>query len=275
MIGMWEELESLYAENGVQIDKASSFYVGDFAGRHFPNSTKMKDRAATDRKWALNVDIPFKTPEEYFLGKPPDPNFMLQGFHVSSLPSLPAFTPSSSPLLPIEPTQELVLFVGYPCLGKTRFYRQHFEPAGYLHVNQDTLKSRDKCVKAVREALATGKKCVVDNTNRDASTRRYYIDAAAKHGVPVRCMWFTGSLELAWHNNLYRAYALPPSVAVRESPRDIVPMSAFSSFKDDFEEPDLKEGFAHVKKVNWVFDGTEVERKRWSMWLQLDEKKGE
>lgn len=37
-------------------DKATSFYVGDAAGR--PN-----DFASTDRKFALNVELPFHTPE--------------------------------------------------------------------------------------------------------------------------------------------------------------------------------------------------------------------
>ncbi|KAJ7086588.1 polynucleotide kinase 3 phosphatase-domain-containing protein [Mycena crocata] len=273
MTGMWQELEKVYAQDGVQIDKQASFYVGDAAGRHYPNSTKAKDFASTDRKFALNVELPFQTPEEYFLGKAPDRNFTLKGFHVSSLPALPLYTPSSSPLLPSPPTQELVLFVGYPSLGKTTFFRQYFEPAGYVHINQDTLKTRDKCVKAVQEALAAGKKCVVDNTNRDAFTRKYYIDAATKLGVPVRCMLFTGSLELAWHNNLYRAYGRPSSVAAREPPREIVPMMAFTSFKDNFEEPELSEGISQIKKVNWVFKGTEEEQRAWSRWLQLEEKR--
>ncbi|KAJ6601379.1 polynucleotide kinase 3 phosphatase-domain-containing protein [Mycena vulgaris] len=273
MTGMWGELERLYAQDGVQIDNALSFFVGDAAGRHYANSTKAKDFASTDRKWALNMEIPFYTPEEYFLGKSADPNFILRGFHVSSLPALPLYTPSSSPLLPNPPTQELVLFVGYPCLGKTTVFRQHFEPAGYLHINQDTLKTRDKCVKAVQEALAAGKKCVVDNTNRDSHMRKYYIDVATKLKIPVRCMLFTGSSDLAWHNNLYRAYGLPPSVAAREPPREILPMLAFTTFKANLEEPELVEGFTQIKKVNWVFSGTEEERKAWTKWLQFDEEK--
>ncbi|KAJ7508638.1 polynucleotide kinase 3 phosphatase-domain-containing protein [Mycena galericulata] len=273
MIGMWEELEKSFVVDGVQIDKASSYFVGDAAGRQYPNSTKAKDFSSTDRKWALNIGISFLTPEEYFLGKAPHPNFSLKGFHVSSLSSVPLFTPSSSPLLPSLPTQELVLFVGYPCLGKTTFFRQYFEPAGYLHINQDTLKTRDKCVKAVQEALAAGKKCVVDNTNRDAFTRRYYIEVAKKLGVPVRCMLFTGSMELAWHNNLYRAYGRPPSVAAREPAREVLPKVAFTQFRDEFEEPKLSEGLTQIKKVNWVFGGTEAELKAWSMWhSQFDSK---
>lgn len=51
--------------------------------------------------------------------------------------------------------------MGYPALGKTSFFRAHFADAGYVHVNQDTLKTRDKCVKAADQALADGQSVVV------------------------------------------------------------------------------------------------------------------
>jgi bifunctional polynucleotide phosphatase/kinase len=38
-------------------------------------------------------------------------------------------------------------------------------------------------------------------------------------------------------------------------------------FREQYEEPTLKEGFLEIKKVNFVFEGTAEERKRWSMWL--------
>ncbi|KAF7302998.1 hypothetical protein MKEN_01262700 [Mycena kentingensis (nom. inval.)] len=276
LIGMWEELEKQFADDGVQIDKSASFFVGDAAGRVFPESKVKKDFAGTDRKWALNVGVAFHTPEEYFLDQAPDPNVHLFGFHVSSLPTdLPLFAPNNTPLVPKDPTQELVIFVGYPCLGKSTFFAKHFEPKGYKRVNQDTLKTRDRCIKAVREALEAGDKCVVDNTNRDVSTRRFYLDVARKLGIPVRCMVFTGSLELAWHNNIYRGLCLPASVAEREPAREFLGMVAFTSFKADYEEPQPSEGFTEVKKINWVFEGTEEDKKAWSMWTTLDEKKND
>lgn len=73
MPGIWYEIERIFGEDGIEIgtlfnspftsrhslfslDKKSSFFVGDAAGR-------LNDHAASDRKWALNLDIPFFTPE--------------------------------------------------------------------------------------------------------------------------------------------------------------------------------------------------------------------
>ncbi|EGO24781.1 hypothetical protein SERLADRAFT_449528 [Serpula lacrymans var. lacrymans S7.9] len=243
MPGMWYELERMFKADNIEIDKASSFFVGDAAGR--PD-----DFASTDRKWALNIDIPFHTPEA----------------------SVPPSTTTPKPVSLNHHRPELVLFVGYPCLGKSSFYRHHFEPAEYIHINQDTLGTRAKCVKAVTETLDAGDSCVVDNTNRDISTRKLYIDLAKKKKIPIRCFVFTGSMELAWHNNLYRAYNLSPVTAAREPKRDILPYLAFLGFRDNYEEPQLSEGFTEIQSVDWTFRGDEEDRKRWSMWLQIDGK---
>ncbi|KAG6845038.1 hypothetical protein H0H87_001375 [Tephrocybe sp. NHM501043] len=271
MPGMWTELSLIFSQDGVEIDRAQSFFVGDAAGRQY--SANKSDFSSTDRKWALNIGIPFFTPEEYFLNLPPHTNYKLPGFNVSSLSAdLPPVTPTSSPLLLSPLKQELVLFVGYPCLGKSTFYCRNFEPAGYVHINQDTLKTRDKCVRETKKALEEGKSCTVDNTNRNIATRKYYIEVAKGLGIPVRCFYFTGSIELAWHNNLYRAYNLPPAIAASEPKRELVPYLGFSGFRDNFEEPQLNEGFSEIKKVNWIFNGSEEERMYWSMWLQIDGK---
>lgn len=238
--------------------------MGDAAGRE-------GDFASTDRKWAENVDLPFFTPEEYFLKKPLQTKYTLDGFNVSSLPELPLFSPNI-PVIPEPKQQEIVIFVGYPALGKSTICERYFTPEGYKRVNQDTLGTRSKCVAAVEQALEQGLSCVIDNTNRDAPTRKHYVDVARKFKVPARCFIFTGSMELAWHNNLYRAFNLPPCVASREEKRQLLPYLAFTSFRSGYEEPDKAEGFFEIRKVNWAFEGTEEERKCWSMWLQIEGK---
>jgi bifunctional polynucleotide phosphatase/kinase len=97
----------------------------------------------------------------------------------------PSVSITSQPAsLSAKPT--LILFVGPPGAGKSAFFRTHFAPLGFVHVNQDTLGSRPKCIAAVKEALGEGKSVVVDNTNRDAATRKFYLDVAKVMGVEAR-----------------------------------------------------------------------------------------
>lgn len=46
-------------------DKSGSFFVGDAAGRQYPGGRQ--DFASTDRKWAINIGVPFFTPEVHYL----------------------------------------------------------------------------------------------------------------------------------------------------------------------------------------------------------------
>jgi bifunctional polynucleotide phosphatase/kinase len=58
-------------------------------------------------------------------------------------------------------TSEVVLFVGSPGCGKSTVYQKQFAPAGYVHINQDVLKDRRRCVKEVEKVLTDGGRCVV------------------------------------------------------------------------------------------------------------------
>ena len=106
-----------------------------------------------------------------------------------------------------------------------------------------------------------------------------------------RCFVFDGPIELAWHNNLYRAFiepslsslrlsGTPPSdlkeqvdsADGRGSPREIVPYIAFTGFQSAYEGPKVDEGFTEVRSVRWRFEGGELERKAWDMWLQVSGK---
>ncbi|KZT54581.1 PNK3P-domain-containing protein [Calocera cornea HHB12733] len=261
MIGMWDAVEEVLRNDGVEIDHASSFFVGDAAGR--PG-----DHSSADRKLADNAGIRFYVPEEYFNGRPQHLP-PLKGFHPRTLPShLPLFTPSSSPLFPSPPVPEIVLFVGPPSAGKTTFFRKHFAPLKYQHVNQDTLKTKTKCLQMVEQVIQAGQGAVVDNTNRDKKTRKDYMVLAEKLGVPVRCLQFNVSVALAYHNNLFRAFCLPTDHP-DHGRREFLPYSIYAGFANQMEEPELAEGFKEIRKINWVFEGTDEERKRWNRWLEL------
>ena len=60
--------------------------------------------------------------------------------------------------------------------------------------------------------------------------------------------------------------------AASQPKRELLPYIAFTSFRADYKEPKVDEGFQEVRQVNWVFEGSDEERQRWNMWLQIEGK---
>ncbi|WVQ70553.1 polynucleotide kinase 3'-phosphatase [Cryptococcus sp. DSM 104548] len=264
-IGMFQVASELYRQQGLEIDLDNSLFIGDAAGRSAAGM-KQKDHSDTDYKFAMNVGLKFVTPEEHFLGhaRPrfPEPAVGFRPSSLGKLDSLPYIIPSHTPIT--REKVEVVLFVGYPASGKSSFYSKHFKPKGYGHVNQDTLRTREKCLLVAEQELSKGKSVVVDNTNRDCATRAYWTSLAAKMRVPIRVFHFLCPPELAKHNNLYRAYYGPSN----EPTRTALPPVAFGTFASNFEKPTKEEGFGEVRTVNFHFEGTEAQRKLWDMYIE-------
>lgn len=54
--------------------------------------------------------------------------------------------------------------------------------------------------------------------------------------------------------------------------REAIPYVVFTSYQTNYEAPEVTEGLSEVVSVAWVFEGTDEDRKRWSMWHQIDGK---
>ncbi|PKC67399.1 PNK3P-domain-containing protein [Rhizophagus irregularis] len=259
MIGIWKYITE-HGNDGVITDMEESFYVGDAAGRGEnwkPNAPH--DWNDTDRKFAENIGIKFYTPEEFFENDKPAP-YSYGDFNPKSLSQdVELFAPASPSLVPSDRHCEVIVFVGYPASGKSSFAEKWLISNGYVHVNQDKLKTKAKCIKSCEEALQEKKPVVIDNTNADVESRKAYIDLAKNYKVPVRCFWFQASEALAKHNNMYRAYGNI------DGPRPL-PEIAYSGFKSRFVEPKSEEGFDEIKKINFVFEGNDDEKRKWEMW---------
>jgi len=146
--------------------------------------------------------------------------------------------------------------------GKTTFYKTHFYPR-YQHINQDILKSRDRCLRVAQDALSspTPQSVVIDNTNRNRATRALYVALANQLNVPIRVFWFNTPIELARHNNVYRAFYKP------NEERTLLPGMAFSGFASAFERPEAVEGFDELRIVNFVWEGTEEDKRLWNRYM--------
>lgn len=229
------------------LDMAESYFVGDAAGRK-------RDFACSDRQCAANIGIAFYTPEEYFLSQPAVP-FSWGDFVPRAIPRADA----AAAVPQAAQARELVITVGLPASGKSTFATRL---SSHIRINQDTLKTRERCVAAAARALDEGHSVVVDNTNADISTRKVWIDLAREHGVPIRCFVFTASIELARHNNLVRALSGLPSLEKRERLPDL----AFYSFRKRYVAPTVAEGLAAVETVDFTFVGADDEWQQWSKW---------
>ncbi|XP_006160189.1 bifunctional polynucleotide phosphatase/kinase isoform X2 [Tupaia chinensis] len=238
--GMWDHLQE-QANEGVPVSIADSIFVGDAAGRpaNWAPGRKKKDFSCADRLFALNLGLPFATPEEFFL-KWPVAAFELPAFDPRTASPLgPLCLPESSSLLSSSP--EVVIAVGFPGAGKSTFLREHLVSAGYVHVNRDTLGSWQRCVSLCETALKQGKRVVVDNTNPDAASRARYIQCARAAGAPCRCFLFTTTLEQARHNNRFREMTCSSHVPVS----DVV----MFGYRKQYEAPTLAEGFSAILEI--------------------------
>lgn len=136
--GMWQEMCKDYGLDASTIDRANSIFVGDAGGRKAylkGGKAVPKDFSCSDRNLAENIGIPFKTPEEFFLGE--EPRDFARDFDLINFP----FAGESEDIkFEKRNDQELVLFCGPPGAGKSTFFWKHLKPLGFERVNQDLLK---------------------------------------------------------------------------------------------------------------------------------------
>lgn len=138
---MWKELlEELDVDVGEGADLQNSFFVGDAGGRAARSGVKA-DHSCSDRNFATNIGIVFKTPEEFFLHEAPHP--FMRDFEPSDYLSLTASTSlvTKPVIIAKKNAIDIVMFCGSPAAGKSSFFWKHLQPLGYERINQDQLKT--------------------------------------------------------------------------------------------------------------------------------------
>lgn len=209
------------------IEKKNCYYCGDACGR-------TNDFSDTDYKFAKNCNIKMKTPEELFLNKkvklPP-----IQYPNIYTIASKSLFFPKN---------KEMIIMVGYPASGKSSYSKNLKKLFNYEIINQDELKTLQKCIKQTELFITQNKSIIIDRTNLDIKSRKVWIDIAKKYNYYSRIIFMSTSKELSMHNNYYRSFTsnvpLIPIIAFRklekpslnENVDDIITIS-FSTNKSD------------------------------------------
>ncbi len=184
-------IPKLYYDLIKNYTKVDFFYVGDAAGR-------FGDFSDSDLKFALNVKCPFFTPEEYFLDEPkitfgsPEHPLKLYDAQNSRIQEILDNT-----------DKKMIILVGSPSSGKSTFANNLSDT--FKIINQDTLKTKSKCLKETELHLKNGLNVIIDNTNRSIEIRKLYIDLANKYDVCVTIFFFNRTKDEVFHLNTYRS----------------------------------------------------------------------
>lgn len=145
---------------------------------------------------------------------------------------------------------ELVVLVGLQGAGKSTFFRQRFAGT-HVHVSMDLWPSardkRGRQLRAVDEALSSGRPVVVDNTNAAAEERAPLVACARRHGVRAEAYFFDAPLADCLRRN-----------AERQGRARVPPVALFATL-GRLRPPTLDEGFDAVHRVRIVDGRFEVD----------------
>jgi aryl-alcohol dehydrogenase-like predicted oxidoreductase len=152
---------------------------------------------------------------------------------------------------------EIVLIMGIPGAGKTRVAGE-YAARGYVRLNRDERGGalRELAEELERRLDADERRVVLDNTYLSRSARSYVLDAARRHGVPVRCVWVEIPLVQAQVNLVLRLLdrfgTLPTPEQLRElarrEPGLLAPTRQMRTLRE-LEPPSTDEGFASVETL--------------------------
>ena len=147
--------------------------------------------------------------------------------------------------------------MGVPGAGKTRV-AQEYVARGYVRLNRD---ERGGALRELAEALdaelsAGARQLVLDNTYLSRAARSRVIEAAARHGLPTRCVWLETPLADAQVNLVERMLAQFDTLPAPDQLRDLArrhagvlaPTSQMRTFRE-LEPPAIDEGFAAIETI--------------------------
>jgi aryl-alcohol dehydrogenase-like predicted oxidoreductase len=152
---------------------------------------------------------------------------------------------------------DVLLVMGVQGAGKSRVAADYVE-RGYFRLNRDERGgSLGQVASALDDALASGaREVVLDNTYLTRAVRHDVVEVAARHGVPVRCLWLDVPLAHAQVNLVERLLErfdeLPTpaqlKVVAHTEPGLLTPTQQMRAFRE-LEPPGDDEGFVSVERV--------------------------
>ncbi len=201
------------------------YYCGDALGRK-------GDFNDTDLKFALNLSLEIKSPEEVFL------NHSIE----KKIIRYPVLNKKHYQFNYTPKLKEMIILVGYPGSGKSSVANMILENGllneiMYKIINRDTLKTMKKCIDSTKKAIKNNMNIIIDNTNPSRESRKVFIQIAKQYKYNIKVIIINTSYLESFHRNYYRhiKYKVP-----------LIPEIAYRIFKSKYESPRLDEGIESI-----------------------------
>jgi len=266
MPGMWDlicQLRSLRIsvndDQFIKLNITKSLYIGDAANR--PANAKSikvnKDFSDTDLKFALNINVPFTTPEVFFKKSTfIDDNTFNINENSMKLINYNRNDDYNNALTSDKGLfQKEILLLVSPCAaaGKSTFAREYVvKNPNYIRINQDILLNLNKCISQTKIALNENCSVLIDNINHTKDIRKKWINLANELNVPIRCIVFDTPKSLAMTLREFRSTIFPLLRLPAEENRNlkIEDVVIHTQFKY-YIPPDKDEGFYDISNIKW------------------------
>jgi aryl-alcohol dehydrogenase-like predicted oxidoreductase/predicted kinase len=177
-----------------------------------------------------------------------------------AFPSARLLRGSRTIVSPSRSDAEVVIVMGLPGAGKTTL-TERFVAEGYQRLNRDETGGTLRALAGdLDRTLASGApRIVLDNTYVSRRARAEVLQTAAAHGVPVRCVWLSTSVDEAQVNaatRLVSRYGRLPADEELASLRKqdvaaFLPTVQFR-YQRELEPPDESEGFSTIEVLPFV-----------------------
>lgn len=141
--------------------------------------------------------------------------------------------------------QIVIILMGVPCSGKSTLATTVYKD--FTRVNQDELRTRDKCEEMYEFYLATGHNIILDRCNSSKDQRKWWIDTAKRYGVSeIECIFVDTPITECELRILSRENhpTIKKSMSIKKK------LSIIAKFAKSIQKPELSEGFTKITIIN-------------------------
>lgn len=131
---------------------------------------------------------------------------------------------------------QMIIMVGPPASGKSTVAQEYISK-DFVHINQDTLRTLEKCLQLAQLAIFLNKSMIIDNTNPNLTVRKPYLEMTRGTNYKKIAIVMETPKSLCQLLNSSRS---------AKSSVPLVPAIAYNIFYKKYEKPTESEGFDEI-----------------------------